>query len=993
MIDHTVEGKMELMQVYKNLDTKVELIRESLNGRKPNMICDTSTKMFDQGVKAKQRRKFDDAYIYFKRWLLCNQWIQSKGLDKDMIKKYFPQSKVNQVKSLLTEVTDCIRIEFDARRNPPRNSNSPKAIGIKKNSDLSLQLPDVPSDEPQPKREDDITCSELHNLMQKGDKKVLIIDVRPSKEFSKSSLPYKDNMIHIPAEKIKHKQVPSVYKNLLTNDEKAYKRFEKRSAQYTDVIVLVDSNSSVETMENDSSINFIKESFEKWDACTRYKKIAVLKNGFEEWKKKYPEKVFIPSESLPKHVSCPSDLSQDPPINSPSLPENNEPVNNDLDYTNQASENTLSPILSTSQRLDPPVRYPSTSQTPKLIKKDDNPTKQHNNTPKSHQSQFLPEIMNGNHHPSNTNINNKQALITNKIKPSKVVLEPMRPIIDRSKKPSHLSKNNLQEKISALEKEVENIDDVMFFWNRTLSKGGQLDDWTREQYEMKSKSREQKILEINRLKNSKTGETKSANLYPALPDKSLSKMTLKSKPKINSTKPLSNEEKENLDVRKDKKEKPLATNVEPEGMEIDEDKETYIEPLKSENSFSNSGLKRSHSSPNLSQKLEPRSIPEINRNLKPKAIENSDRNRMQPIIPHQGREMRMEPVSCSNGHPGITGLKNLGNSCYMNSIVQCLSNTVYLANYFIEGQYMNDLNKNHEKNNSGNYVAEEVAQVIRALWRGLYKSISPHDLKVVVGQYKLQFGSCEQQDSHEFLMFLLDWMHNDLKQKRKISFNRELTAAEKEWEKSMDGQSSIISNLFFGQLRSTIECMTCRENSITYETFNSFTVSLPASNKCTLDECIRKFVSGQRVSGWKCPSCKEPREVIKKFDIAKLPHIIVIHLNRFGASGIWLEKKNTSVDFPLVNLDFGPYLVQDNDTINNTKNSSTCYNLYAMSNHYGTMLGGHYTAYCKSHAQNKWYRYDDHTVNDVPLSQVENQKTTAYLLFYSLASAESFLKS
>lgn len=81
-------------------------------------------------------------------------------------------------------------------------------------------------------------------------------------------------------------------------------------------------------------------------------------------------------------------------------------------------------------------------------------------------------------------------------------------------------------------------------------------------------------------------------------------------------------------------------------------------------------------------------------------------------------------------HPGITGLKNLGNSCYMNSIIQCLSNTTNLAKYFTDNSYADDLNTSNNNMTQGQ-VVEEVAQVIKALWRGQYKSISPHDLKVL----------------------------------------------------------------------------------------------------------------------------------------------------------------------------------------------------------------------------------------------------------------------
>ncbi|XP_071553490.1 uncharacterized protein [Temnothorax nylanderi] len=332
-------------------------------------------------------------------------------------------------------------------------------------------------------------------------------------------------------------------------------------------------------------------------------------------------------------------------------------------------------------------------------------------------------------------------------------------------------------------------------------------------------------------------------------------------------------------------------------------------------------------------------------------------------------------------HPGITGLKNLGNSCYMNSIIQCLSNTTNLAKYFTDNSYADDLNTNNDNMTRGQ-VVEEVAQVIKALWRGQYKSISPLDLKAAVGQYKLQFESYEQQDSHEFLTFLLDWMHNDLKKEANIPV--EMTNAEKEWDKAMNSQRSIISDLFFGQLRSTITCSSCKQASTTYETFNSLTMSLSQSNRCSLNDCMEKFVTGQKVSGWKCPKCQTPRDATKKFDFVKLAPIVVIHLNRFAESGGWLEKRNTAVDFPLTGFNLKPYLVMENTIAimsNNIRNYN--YSLYAISNHYGTMDGGHYTAYCKNATQNKWYKYDDQTVTEVSPSQVKSQNTSAYLLFYT----------
>ena len=109
---------------------------------------------------------------------------------------------------------------------------------------------------------------------------------------------------------------------------------------------------------------------------------------------------------------------------------------------------------------------------------------------------------------------------------------------------------------------------------------------------------------------------------------------------------------------------------------------------------------------------------------------------------------------------GLTGLKNLGNSCYMNSIIQCINNTTPLVFYFCEGVYREDVN--HHNNSTQGEVAEEVAAVVRALWSGQYRSIACRDLKSVVGQHRKQFQGYEQQDSHEFLTILMDWLHEDL---------------------------------------------------------------------------------------------------------------------------------------------------------------------------------------------------------------------------------------
>ena len=170
----------------------------------------------------------------------------------------------------------------------------------------------------------------------------------------------------------------------------------------------------------------------------------------------------------------------------------------------------------------------------------------------------------------------------------------------------------------------------------------------------------------------------------------------------------------------------------------------------------------------------------------------------------------------------------------MNSILQCLSNTTPLAKYFIDSTYQKHVNRT--KDNVA-IVAEEVAQVIKALWRGIFKSLSPRDLKYVLGRYKDQFGSLEQQDCHEFLMYLFEKVHNDLKQSIERMSDGELTDAQKAWDTCLKGHESVISKLFYGQFRSTVTCALCHETSTTYEIFNTLTLTLP-SNNCSLDVSI-----------------------------------------------------------------------------------------------------------------------------------------------------------
>ena len=128
-------------------------------------------------------------------------------------------------------------------------------------------------------------------------------------------------------------------------------------------------------------------------------------------------------------------------------------------------------------------------------------------------------------------------------------------------------------------------------------------------------------------------------------------------------------------------------------------------------------------------------------------------------------------------------------------------------------------------------------------------------------------------------------------------------------------------------------------------------------------------------SKWMCPRCKQYREALKKIDIWRLPRVLIIHLKRFKYQGIWRDKINTLVQFPVEDLNMDRYVMDDK------YNAKTDYQLYAVSNHSGTLDGGHYTASCRHFNSNRWFKFDDSEVKETGSSSLIS--STGYILFYS----------
>ncbi|CAM9421097.1 unnamed protein product [Bubo scandiacus] len=397
-----------------------------------------------------------------------------------------------------------------------------------------------------------------------------------------------------------------------------------------------------------------------------------------------------------------------------------------------------------------------------------------------------------------------------------------------------------------------------------------------------------------------------------------------------------------------------------------------------------SKLKRSYSSPDITQAIQEEEkkripvTPAVNRDNKPVCYTKAEISRLSA-----SQIRNLNPVFGGSG-PALTGLRNLGNTCYMNSILQCLCNAPHLADYFNRNFYQDDINRSNFLGHKGE-VAEEFGVIMKALWTGQYKYISPKDFKITIGKINDQFAGYSQQDSQELLLFLMDGLHEDLNKadnrKRYKEENNDhlddFRAAELAWHKHKQLNESIIVALFQGQFKSTVQCLTCHKKSRTFEAFMYLSLPLASTSKCTLQECLRLFSKEEKLTDnnrFYCSHCKTRRDSLKKIEIWKLPPVLLVHLKRFSYDGRWKQKLQTSVDFPLETLDLSQYVI-------GPKNNLKRYNLFSVSNHYGGLDGGHYTAYCKNASKQRWFKFDDHEVSEISASSVKS--SAAYILFYT----------
>jgi ubiquitin C-terminal hydrolase len=325
---------------------------------------------------------------------------------------------------------------------------------------------------------------------------------------------------------------------------------------------------------------------------------------------------------------------------------------------------------------------------------------------------------------------------------------------------------------------------------------------------------------------------------------------------------------------------------------------------------------------------------------------------------------------------GIVGLRNLGNTCYINSIIQCLSYTLCLTDYILSNQIISKQRSRESLKIDQKIMRfqKSYTKMLSDLWSS-NKIVNPHSF-VTFFEEMFEFKRGEQQDSCETLLYILDTLHESLKYNVKMTINGKIiteadslmTDAYKTWMTFYKNDYSDIKNMFYGlEFCKVSKAIGCKnDHEVKFDPYSNIHLHLPThGNHCQLSELLDEYYTH------KSEVCKEG--CLQDRKLWFLPNIMIFVLKRFDNNG---KKKDTVVEFPF-DMDLTKF-------VSGEKNDSNVYKyvLYAVNYHSGSANSGHYWSICKN-TNDKWYSFDDENVCQISDFNKQNIVTeNAYILFY-----------
>lgn len=335
----------------------------------------------------------------------------------------------------------------------------------------------------------------------------------------------------------------------------------------------------------------------------------------------------------------------------------------------------------------------------------------------------------------------------------------------------------------------------------------------------------------------------------------------------------------------------------------------------------------------------------------------------QPRVPSQPPLQQQPQHRVPPSSPrGLCGLANLGNTCFMNSTLQCLSNVPRLTDYFaFSDAWQREANaSSRRQGGKGGEMAAAYADLMARMWRdgssGIGTVERPARVKTTVGAINKMFNGYDQHDAQEFLRFLLDALHDDCNRiQGKLPYveltdpadHSDADISDVWWRYYQARNASHVVDCFSGQLKTETVCKRCGHRSRAFDPFMDLSVPIPKnaqvkerssvnvggrgylfagledsqssddsgpmsarSGACDLQQCLQAFTAPEVLDEgtWYCSKCKAHQPGTKKMTLFRLPNTLVLHLKRFSFGTFRRSKITTNVDFPVSGLDLTPYL-------------------------------------------------------------------------------------
>lgn len=335
---------------------------------------------------------------------------------------------------------------------------------------------------------------------------------------------------------------------------------------------------------------------------------------------------------------------------------------------------------------------------------------------------------------------------------------------------------------------------------------------------------------------------------------------------------------------------------------------------------------------------------------------------------------------------GLTGLQNLGNTCWMNSILQCLSNTYFLKQIFLnkEEQWKKHINRDKKES--------EFVISFYKLFDGMWKqncTVRPVTMEQLISKNCKNFIQYGQHDAHEALIILIDKLHTGFVKQVNISISgKPKNKIEKmqiqsynDFKKRYKQDYSVILDIFFGTTVSEIKSKTGESHNFT--SFSTLELEIPDTpGPLSIIDCLDHYTKIEKLDGenkWYNEDNNTYENADKRISIFKQPNVLILILKRFLPTG-FKNRKNVSFSH---DLDIAKYMY-DQSLIEDT----TKYKLYSICNHVGDINGGHYTSCCLNQNGN-WYHYDDTVITPINNISLMNNNQV-YILFYVKKNAYNY---